>query len=132
MTPNELWIERNESTDELRREAERERLALWAIDEIAGLMGESGISKAEMARKLEKSRAYISQVFSGSRNPTLATLSDLAWACGHRAVVKFEPLKSTAFISQPTVSLPVPHIRLVWQRDDGERELPLRRFAGGM
>ena len=122
MTPNEFWIERNESTDELRREAERERLVLWAIDEIAGLMEESGVSKADMARKLEKSRAYITQVFSGSRNPTLATVSDLAWACGHRAVVKFEPLKSVAFTSQPPVSLPVPRVRLVWQREEAVEE----------
>ena len=131
MAPNEFWIERNESTDELRREAERERLVLWAIDEIAGLMEESGVSKADMARKLEKSRAYITQVFSGSRNPTLATISDLAWACGQRAVVKFEPLKPVAFTSQPPVSLPVPSVRLVWQREEPVEE-PRRRYAGGM
>jgi transcriptional regulator with XRE-family HTH domain len=66
-------------------------------------MVEADCSKADVARKLGTSRSHITQVFSGSRNATLSTVADLAWACGKRAIVKFEPLRSGQFISQPVV-----------------------------
>jgi transcriptional regulator with XRE-family HTH domain len=101
MTPNELWASRQECSEEARREFERERLMMWTLDALADIMQETGITKADLARKLGTSRAHVTQVFSGSRNATLSTVSDLAWACGKRAVVKFEPLRSGQFISHP-------------------------------
>jgi hypothetical protein len=103
MNPNEAWANRQESSEEARREYERERLILWTLDSLADLMVEADCSKADVARKLGTSRSHITQVFSGSRNATLSTVADLAWACGKRAIVKFEPLRSGQFISQPVV-----------------------------
>lgn len=103
MVPNGAWADRQECTEEARREYERERLILWTLDSLAELVADSGMSKADVARKLNTSRAHITQVFSGSRNATLNTVSDLAWSCGKRAVVRFEPLRSGQFISQPVI-----------------------------
>lgn len=100
-TPNEQWAERQECSEEARREFERERLMVWTLDSLAELMEDTGISRADLARKLGTSRAHITQVFAGTRNATLSTVADLAWACGKRAVVKFEPLRSGQFISHP-------------------------------
>jgi len=98
---NEAWVARQESSDEARRSYERERLALWTMDAIAGLMEDHDMSKADLARKIGTSRSYVTQIFSGSKNPTLATVADLAWALGFRACVKFEPLRSGQFMSVP-------------------------------
>jgi 3-oxoacyl-(acyl-carrier-protein) synthase len=103
MVPNEAWAQRQERTEEARRGYERERLILWTLDSVAELLADAGVSKADVARKLGTSRAHVTQVFSGSRNVTLNTISDLAWACGKRAVVRFEPLRSGEYISQPMV-----------------------------
>lgn len=103
MDANAEWISRQDQSDETRRDYERERLQLWTMEAIADLISESSLTKADLARKLGTSRAHITQLMSGSRNPTLSTIADLAWANGKRAVVKFEPLRSGAFISTPVV-----------------------------
>lgn len=101
MSNHQAWVDRQERDEESRREYEKERLILWSLEAVSELMVEAGVSKADLARKLGTSRAHITQLFSGTRNATLGTVSDLAWACGKRAVVKFEPLRSGQFISSP-------------------------------
>jgi transcriptional regulator with XRE-family HTH domain len=101
MGMNQAWVERQGSSDEARRFHESDRLAVWTMDEIAGLMDEKNVSKADLARKIGTSRSYVTQLFSGSKNPTLATVADLAWALGFRAYVKFEPLRTGEFMSVP-------------------------------
>lgn len=98
---NEEWVCRQDSSDETRRDYEKERLVLWATDLIAELMTQKGVSKADLARKLGTSRAHITQMLSGSRNVTLNTLADTAWALGRRVVIKTEPLRAGAYISCP-------------------------------
>lgn len=104
MGMNKAWVARQEASDESRRFHERDRLALWTMDVIAGLMEEKEVSKADLARKIGSSRSYVTQVFSGSKNPTLGTVADLAWALGYRACMKFEPLRSNEFMSVPVQS----------------------------
>lgn len=115
------WIERQEASDESRRLYERERLSAWVLEEIACLMEDKHISKADLARKLEVSRAHMSQLFSGRKNPTLATIADLAWACGLRASIKFEPLRSGEFISAP---VKVISVQKKWMSKEGENSQP--------
>jgi len=129
MMPNADWIARQEDCEDSRREYERERLIVWTLDSLADLLQEEKITKADVARRLGTSRAHVTQIFTGSRNATLATVSDLAWACGKRAIVKFEPLRSGQFISQPTSLVSTrPNVVKLWQ--DSE-ESCLRLTAGG-
>lgn len=129
MMPNADWIARQEECEDSRREYERERLIIWTLDALADLLQEMELSKAEVARRLGTSRAHITQVFSASRNATLATVSDLAWACGKRATVKFEPLRSGQFISQPiTLVSTKPNVVKLWRTLE---ESPPLLFAGG-
>lgn len=100
---NKEWTERQDGSDDARRGYERERLMIWTLEQLCELMDEAGISKADLARKLGTSRSHVTQVFTGSRNATLGTVADLAWACGKRAVVKFEPLRYGQFITSPVV-----------------------------
>lgn len=101
MVPNQEWIARQERSEEARREYEIERFIAWTLDGVAARMESLGLTKADVARKLGKSRSHVTQVLSGSRNATLSTVAELAWACGLRAAVGFEPLRSGQFISQP-------------------------------
>ena len=45
-------------------------------------MEDASISKADLARKLSKGRAFVSQILSGQRNMTLGTFSDICYAIG--------------------------------------------------
>lgn len=102
---NEAWAALHEESDDSRRFYERERLAVWTMDMLAELMEQKGISRADVARKIGCSRSNVTQFFSGSKNPSLATVADLAWALGCRASISLEPLRSGAFISAPVCSV---------------------------
>jgi transcriptional regulator with XRE-family HTH domain len=45
-------------------------------------MEDQGVSKAELAQRLGKSKARISQLLGGSSNMTIGTLADIASALG--------------------------------------------------
>lgn len=98
---NDAWTRRQTASPEAQREYEAERLAAWAADLIAKEMAEQDLSKSELAKRLGRSRAFVTQVLSGQRNLTLRTFADLAWACGHRVVVTAEPLREGQSVSPP-------------------------------
>lgn len=127
---NEAWISRQEASDSSRREHERERLKLWTLDAIADAMDAKGMSKADLARKLGTSRAHVTQVFAGSKNATLSTIADLAWACGLRAVVKLEPLRSGEFISSPVRCETLPNVVSLRQSTKWTDQAELLRKVG--
>jgi transcriptional regulator with XRE-family HTH domain len=74
--------------DERRKLYERESLAFDASEMIAFLMSEKEMTKAQLARAIGKSRAYVTQLLSGSRNMTIHTLADLGLALGYRFELK--------------------------------------------
>lgn len=124
---NQAWVARQEESDESRRFHEKDRLSLWTMEALAGLMQDKGFTRADVARKIGSSRSYVTQLFSGSKNPTLGTIADLAWALGYRARVSFEPLRSGDFMSIPVksakvASFPKRHIvtNIVRMKDSGE------------
>jgi len=73
---------------ERRRLYEREALAFDASEMIAVLMEQRNVNKAQLARAIGKSRAFVTQLLSGSRNMTIHTLSDLGFALGYRFEIK--------------------------------------------
>ena len=98
---NSAWIDRQTRNEETRREYERERLSVWVFDGIADAMQAAGKTKADIARALGTSRAHVTQLFGGERNPTLRTIADLAFACDSRIVVNVEPLRAGEFMASP-------------------------------
>ena len=60
----------------------QERLILDATETIVGLLEEQKVSRQELARRLGKSKSYVSQLLSGERNMTLRTLADLGHVLG--------------------------------------------------
>ncbi|MBI2113578.1 MAG: helix-turn-helix transcriptional regulator [candidate division NC10 bacterium] len=77
------WFESKHVTPRQRLLFEQERAVLLATEELLKLMEREGISKANLAKALGKSKAYITQALSGGRNMTIRTLAAFAWACHH-------------------------------------------------
>lgn len=59
-----------------------ERLIFNTTEDILLAMQDTGISHTELARKLGKSKAFVSQLLDGTRNMTLKTLADISYALG--------------------------------------------------
>ena len=59
-----------------------EGVLLAATERICELMDKHGISRAELARRLGKSRAYVTRMLNGQPNMTLKTLTQIAVALG--------------------------------------------------
>jgi antitoxin component HigA of HigAB toxin-antitoxin module len=61
-----------------------EALILDAQELIVGLMERESLTRVELARKLGKSKGFVSHILSGKRNLTLRTLADCAHVMGYR------------------------------------------------
>jgi transcriptional regulator with XRE-family HTH domain len=57
-----------------------ESLATEAAELIARLMAQKKVNKAALARRLNRSRAWVTQLLSGNANMTVRTLAELAHA----------------------------------------------------
>ncbi len=75
-------IEWTSESNENRRLLAQEYLIASIAQRVWEVMERKGISRAQLAEALGKSRPFISQVLSGSKNLTLRTVADLADALG--------------------------------------------------
>ncbi|RME58748.1 XRE family transcriptional regulator [Candidatus Parcubacteria bacterium] len=73
------WV--SASVDRQRLLAEEEFI-LDVTENIWEEMQRQGVNKAELAERLGKSRAYVTQLLNGSRNMTLRSLADICFALG--------------------------------------------------
>ncbi len=65
----------------------QEELILETTELLARVMKQNGITKADLARKLKKTKPFVSQCLSGEQNLTLRTLADLFGALGYKMQV---------------------------------------------
>jgi ribosome-binding protein aMBF1 (putative translation factor) len=73
----------------------REELVYNVTEDLLVAMEDAGISKADLARKLSKGHAFVSQILSGQRNMTLGTFSDICFVIGVEPQVRLgKPTKS--------------------------------------
>ena len=90
--PRGTRLDRQLRDPEYRRIYQQEKLILDVTELISEAMAHRGVSRAELARRLGRTRGYVTQVLSGSRNLTLRTWADLMTALGCEAAVNMEPL----------------------------------------
>ncbi|WP_205955186.1 helix-turn-helix domain-containing protein [Pantoea stewartii] len=57
-----------------------ERLIFNTTEDILLAMQDAGMTQSDLAKKMGKSKSFISQILDGRRNLTLKTLSDIAFA----------------------------------------------------
>ncbi|MFQ3550390.1 MAG: helix-turn-helix transcriptional regulator [Armatimonadota bacterium] len=65
-----------------------EEVLLDITETICEIMQDDNISRAELARRLGKSRAWITKALNGERNLTIKTVVDILWELDYK--VKFE------------------------------------------
>jgi transcriptional regulator with XRE-family HTH domain len=73
---------------EFKRLVCQERLIADAQEEISRLLEEKNVSKAELAKRLNKSKSFVTQLLNSGRNLTLRTIADVFTALGSEAIVK--------------------------------------------
>ena len=88
MSARELFYHPDKAFSETENRAyARDELVYNVTEEILIILEDSDISKKELARRLGKSKSFVTQVLSGARNMTLGTLSDICFALGVKPCV---------------------------------------------
>ncbi len=70
--------------DTYERLLRQERLILDVTELLTEALGNSGVTRAELARRLGRTPGFVSQVLGGGRNLTLRTIADIAEALALR------------------------------------------------
>lgn len=68
---------------------QKEKTRIDFTIELQGLMEKTSITRADLARKLNKSNAYITQILRGERNFTIDTMVELADALDSKLTIHF-------------------------------------------
>lgn len=76
---------------EHQRLFEQERLLVEAAELLTEILENRKVTRAQLAQRLRKSKAFITQVLRGNHNMTLRTLADLFGALDLRIVMNAEP-----------------------------------------
>ena len=111
-TRHEILME----SPEYRRLYAIEGLVTDAAELVARLMQEQGINKAELARRLGKSRAWVTQLLNGKANMTMRTLAELAYVLGAEVdlAVQQQPTKkkSESVVRTKNVLYEIPNLQI--------------------
>ena len=68
-----------------------ESLVAEAAELIARLMDEKKVNKAALAKRLKRSRSWVTQLLSGKTNMTVRTLAELAYALESEVKLRAQP-----------------------------------------
>lgn len=85
------------TTQELMKTPEfyEEMLLLTAQELIAQLMSDQEVSKADLARALNKTKAHVTSLLSDGRNLTLKSLANVCYHLGAEVKLDTQPLSHT-------------------------------------
>ena len=111
------YFEKFVSDSNRRRLINQEMFILEATECLARLLEKEGVSKTELAKRLGKSRAFVTQVLAGGRNMTMRTFADILSVLGYQGKITVQP------IYQKQISKV---IHLNWQRHQMYREIELK------
>ncbi|AEB10084.1 helix-turn-helix domain-containing protein [Desulfobacca acetoxidans] len=83
----------------------QEDLIMEVTETLCYLLEQEGVTRQELAKRLNKSKGFISQLLNGGRNLTLRTIADIAESLGYRVTIgaekKFD-LQNVKFLKFPT------------------------------
>lgn len=69
----------------------KEKAKIDITIELQGLMKKNQVTRADLARELNKSNAYVTQILRGERNFTIDTMVELAEALDSNLAIHFSP-----------------------------------------
>lgn len=76
---------------ENRRLFEQERLLVEVTELLTGILAREGITRSELARRLGKSKAFVTQVLRGRHNMTLRTVADIFGGAHYQILLEAVP-----------------------------------------
>jgi antitoxin component HigA of HigAB toxin-antitoxin module len=95
------------SSAQNRKIYEQERLLVDAAELLSLVMEKRHVSRAQLASKLGKSKAHVTQVLRGNENLTLRTLAECFWVLDCRLQLAATPMKAcTAGVPDFAVTSP--------------------------
>lgn len=115
-----------QSSERNRRLLREEELILDVTEAVSAAMREAGISKAQLAKRMGRTKGFITQLLSGSRNLTLRTLADIADALEARVTITVSKDRDSRSISSGPPDLRVNNIE---SRPSPWTQSPARRGA---
>lgn len=89
-----------ESPDNMRR-FQQERATLEVTELICKIMVEEGISRSDLAKRLGKTKGYITQLLDGQTNMTIRTMSDVLFCLDRSLHVRDGAIGETVRQSRP-------------------------------
>ncbi len=101
-----FYSEGKEFSSAEKRAYAREELVYNVTEDILVALEDLDVSKKELARRLGKSRSFVTQILSGARNMTLGSLSDICVALGVKPKVSL------------TIELPEAKEDVLWVNED--------------
>jgi transcriptional regulator with XRE-family HTH domain len=90
---------------EFRRLLAVETLVAEAAEAVSALMAEQNVAKADLARRLNKSRAWVTQLLSGKTNMTIRTLAEVAYVLDAEVKLKPQPARWKAKVKTERLGL---------------------------
>ena len=90
------WLRAAETDKKLLAIRQQEELIVQVTELISVAMERQGLTKADLAARLGKSRPFVTQVLSGDANMTLKTAADLFTALGLELHVGYRKLDHPA------------------------------------
>lgn len=115
-----------------------ESIKLEITEQIYLAMREQDISNAELARRLEKSRAYVTKILQGTANFTIESLVKIALALGcewefqltpKRQEQNLEDYEAVVTSTSKATSGHREYIRLIYSHPSATEDLPDEPFA---
>lgn len=115
-----------------------ESVKLEITEQIYLMMREQDISNAELARRLEKSRAYVTKILQGTANFTIESLVKIALALGCELEFQLAPKQQEQRLEDYEAVLASAskgaggereYIRLVYSQPSATEDLPDEPFA---
>lgn len=80
-----------------RRLLAQERLILEATECLSRIIERQEVTKTELANRLGKSKAFVTQILNGSRNMTLRTFADLLFALDYTVKLAEQPISQARY-----------------------------------
>jgi len=101
----EFNVEESNLINSEERAFAREELVYNVTEDLLVILEDFEVNKKELARRLGKSRSYVTQILSGSRNMTLGSFSDICFALGFKPEINLPVQDEPVAIVKKTKSL---------------------------
>jgi transcriptional regulator with XRE-family HTH domain len=107
-------------SDEDRKLLEQERAIVEITELICSIMEETGVTRSELAKRMQKHKSFVTQFLNGTRNMTIRTVSDALFCLGRELKVDSSRLRRDFGDSWQSISFTVPLERIIGRRERSE------------